>query len=119
MRKPVWILLAFGLGCGSSNGSLGGQGGNGAGGNTQPQVCHDEFNTSPDGGFPVVPCCPDQPPDCSGVPDGTFSYPPVAGATYCATTESFFCFCACHGSTWECRLDSVITPGGGVCGPHT
>ena len=114
MRKVLWVLFAVALGCSSSNGSPGGQGGNG--GNTQPTVCYDEFNTLPDGGFPVVPCCPTQPPDCSGVPEGTISYPGQTGATECALPTNFFCFCACHGSTWECTLDGT-SPGGGVCGP--
>ena len=103
MRTFLWILFALALGCGSSNGS------------PQP-VCHDEFNRLPDGSFPVVPCCPAQPPDCSGVADGTVSLPGEAAGTYCATTKSDFCFCACHGSTWQCNLDSTVTPGGGVCG---
>ena len=116
MRKLLWVAIAVALGCGSSNSSPGGQGGNGAGGNTQPTVCYDEFRMLPDGGFPVVPCCPAQPPDCSGVPDGSIALPGQAEATYCATPQSFFCFCACHGSTWECNLDTTLTPGGGACG---
>ncbi len=114
MRKLLWVLFAFALGCGSSNGSPGGQGG--SGGNTQPMVCYDMFHGLPDGGYPVVPCCPDQPPDCSGVPAGSVSLPGQAEGTYCATTKSNFCFCACHGSTWSCNLDSTVTPGGGACG---
>ncbi len=28
---------------------------------------------------------------------------------------NFFCFCACHGGTWRCTLDTT-EPGGGACG---
>lgn len=132
MRKLLGLVFAFVLGCSSSNGSPGGQGGTG-GSSTQPTVCYDEFNPLPDGGFPVVPCCPAQPPDCSGVPDGSVSYPgalcydennplPDGGFavvpcwTECALPTNFLCFCACRGGTWRCTLDGT-NPGGGFCGP--
>ena len=114
MRKVLWALFALALGCSSSNDSPGGQGGNG--GNTQPTVCYDMFHPLADGGFPVVPCCPAQPPDCSSVPDGSVSYPGQDGAMACTLPSNNFCFCACHGSTWACTLDGT-GPGGGVCGP--